>query len=151
SPPDPNPPDVNGGPMSPCPFRTALFRPQLEALEARTLLNNRFVVPVGAPVDNTVTFASLQTALTTGDHSAGDIIHIEPGATACTVTAAHLAAAVANLTIQGDPNAALAAVPMFTVGDGATIGPAQSGFTLRNVNVGLVAFGSLTFTTNVTI
>jgi hypothetical protein len=33
-------------------------RPFLEALEDRTLLNNRFVVPVGLPVDNATTFGT---------------------------------------------------------------------------------------------
>src|SRR6266436_6686719 len=51
----------------------------LEALESRTLLNNRFVVPVGVPVDNVNTFATLQAALTTATVNAGDVIQIEPG------------------------------------------------------------------------
>ena len=52
-------------------------RPVVEILESRTLLSNRFVVPVGVPVDNVTTFATLQAALTTGTVNAGDTIQIE--------------------------------------------------------------------------
>ena len=46
------------------------FRPRLECLEDRTLLNARFVVAVGAPVDNITNFATLSSALTTADSPA---------------------------------------------------------------------------------
>jgi hypothetical protein len=46
---------------SKCPRRSC--RPSLEALEDRTLLNNRFVVPIGVPVDNATSFGTLQMGL----------------------------------------------------------------------------------------
>src|SRR5262249_40284906 len=51
----------------------------------------------------------------------------------------------ANLTIQGDPNATLDTVPMFTVSDAVLLNQPQTGFTLQNVNVGLVTGGCLFF------
>src|SRR5262245_7590246 len=50
--------------------RSRRHRPHLEALEARALLNNRFVVPVGVPPDNVNTFGTLRAALTTPGVSA---------------------------------------------------------------------------------
>src|SRR5262245_50701401 len=79
-------------------------RPRLEALEERTLLNNRFVVPVGIPANNQTSFATLQAALATPGLTAGDVIQIEPGSAPGNLTNASLPA-VANLTIQGDPSA----------------------------------------------
>src|SRR5262245_8366684 len=78
-------------------------RLQVEALEERVVLNNRFVVPAGLPVNNSSNFATLQAALTTPGLAAGDVIQIEPGSTPGQITGAALKMpAVANLTIQGD-------------------------------------------------
>jgi hypothetical protein len=64
------------------------------------LLNNRFVVPVGVPVDNVTTFGSLSAALTTGGLNQGDVIQIEAGSNPGNVKASDLTAPnVANLTI----------------------------------------------------
>src|SRR5436305_1146554 len=93
--------------------RPVVFRPQLEALEERTLLNNRFVVPVGVPFDNTTNFATLEAALSTTGLVIGDTIQIEPGSAPGNLFSA--APPVANLTIQGDPAAPLAALPQFTL------------------------------------
>jgi hypothetical protein len=123
--------------------------PRLEILEDRTLLNNRFVVPVGVIPDNVTTFASLQAALTTSGLSAGDAIQIEPGSAPGNIANANLPA-VANLTIQGDAGVSAAQVPAFTVTDAVTVGSSQAGFTLRNVNV-MLQGGGLTFSANGTI
>ncbi len=132
--------------------RPVPFRPWLEALEARTLPNNRFVVPLGTAIDNATTFGTLHAALTTGVHSAGEVIQIEPGSHPGVVGNADLTApGVANLTIQGDPNAPLTAIPTFTVSNVVTIGSAESGFTLKNVNVELMTAASFSFDSSTTI
>ena len=128
--------------------RVPQARPAVEALEERTLLNNRFVVPITVPVDNQMTFATLQTALITPGLSAGDTIQIEPGSSPGNVVNADLPA-LANLTIQGDPGVAAAAIPQFTISDAFIA--AQAGFTLRNVNIGLVGAGSLALAANASI
>src|SRR5438105_834655 len=125
-------------------------RPVLEGLESRTLLNNRFVVPVGTPIDNMATFATLQAALTTAGLSPGDIIQIEPGSAPGNVVNANMPT-VANLTIQGDLAVSASALPQFTLSNAVTLVGTQIGFTLRNVNIGLVGAGSLTFSDNATI
>ncbi len=119
-------------------------RPTLEALEERTLLNNRFVVPILNPVDGVNTFASLHDALAAPGLSPGDVIQIEPGATPGTITNADLPA-VTNLTIQGDPAAGLAGTPQVTLADPVTIDGSRAGLTFRGVTLGLVGDGSLTF------
>jgi hypothetical protein len=130
-------------------------RPRLEALEARTLLNNRFVVPAGVPVDFATTFPDLQTALSTAGLVVGDAVQIEPGSAPGNVTL--LAPPVANLTIQGDPAAPLASIPQWTLSATFTESAAQTGFTLRNVNVGLISAGAvpndgaLVFNANATV
>ena len=111
-------------------------RPQLEALEDRTLLNSRFVVPA-ASADNATNFATLQAALTTPGLNPGDVIQIESGSAPGNVVNADLPA-VAGLTVRGDPTAALSAIPQFTVSDLFTVGPAQEGFAFRHVNIGLI-------------
>jgi Domain of unknown function (DUF4214) len=125
-------------------------RPELECLEERTLLNSRFVVPAGTMIDNQTTFATLQAALTTSGLSAGDIIQIEPGSSPGSITNANLPA-LANLTIQGDPTAGLTAIPTFNITDAVTISASQAGFSLKGVNVNLLAAGSLTFNANASI
>jgi Domain of unknown function (DUF4214) len=129
-------------------LRVPRSRPAVEALEERTLLNNRFVVPITVPVDNQTTFATLQTALTTPGLSAGDTVQIEPGSSPGNVVNADLPA-LANLTIQGDPGVAATAIPQFTISDAFIA--AQAGFTLRDVNIGLVGAGSLALNANAAI
>ncbi len=129
--------------------RPALYRPRLEVLEARTLLNNRFVLPLGVPVDNTTTFTTLQAALATAGLTAGDTIQIEPGSAPGNVTA--MAPPVASLTIQGDPNAPPGAIPLFTISGPFTAVPGLGRFTLKNVNAGLVDSGALTIQANFTL
>jgi hypothetical protein len=122
----------------------------VEVLEERTLLNNRFVVPAAASIDNVTTFATLQAALTTPGLSAGNVVQIQAGSSPGTIGNASLPA-VANLTIQGDPAAGLLATPAFGVTDPAVLGTNQAGFTLKGVNVTLSGAGSLTFNTNASI
>lgn len=122
----------------------------LEDLEKRTLLNNRFVVPVDTLIDNQTTFATLQAALTAPGLNANDIVQIEPGSLPGTIQNSDLPA-VANLSIQGDPAAALTSIPQFNITDPVVIGASQSGFTLRGVQVGFVNTGSLTLNANAVI
>jgi hypothetical protein len=122
----------------------------VEILESRTLLNNRFVVPVGVPADNQTTFTTLQAALTTPGLASGDTIQIKPGSAPGNLKNADLPS-LTNLTILGDPAAALAAIPQFNITDPVVIAAGRAGFTLKGVNVGLVTAGSLIFTANGTI
>jgi hypothetical protein len=122
------------------------YRPHLEGLEERTLLNSRFVVPTGANIDNQTNFATLQAALTTPGLVAGDSIQIEPGSSPGNIVNADVPQ-VMNLTIKG----AGLATPQFDITDAVAIGPAQAGFTLQAVKVGLTGAGSLTFNTDASI
>jgi hypothetical protein len=131
----------------PAPLRSTL---QLEALEERTLLNNRFVVPAGGDVNNVSTFATLQAALTTSGLVAGDVIQIEPGSAPGSITNADLPA-LKNLTLQGDPAVNSLSIPQFTLSDAVVVGASQAGFTLRGVNVGLTGAGSLTLNTSASV
>src|SRR5262245_49110237 len=120
--------------------RRLRIRPALEPLEDRTLLNNRLVVPVGIPVDNSTTFATLQAALTTAGLVSGDVIQIEPGSAPGNVVNANFTTAftsAASLTIQGDPAAGVFGTPLFTISDATTIGAAST-LNLKNVNLGLI-------------
>ena len=120
------------------------FRPLLECLEERTLLNARFVVPIGI-ADNVSNFATLQSALSTTGLNTGDTITILSGSTPGDVTTDP---GLATLTIQGDPNNNLSAIPQFTVSSALTV---TGSLTLRNVNVALVGAGALTFSGNSSI
>jgi hypothetical protein len=116
------------------------------------LLNNRFVVPVGQPVDNVTTFASLAAALTTAGLNPGDVIQIDAGSNPGNVKASDLTAPnVANLTIQGDPATALSLIPHFTASEVTILGASMTGFTLKNVNVDLIDGGRLEFDGSTTI
>jgi hypothetical protein len=123
--------------------------PQLEILEERTLLNSRFVVPIGVAPDNHTAFATLRAALTTSGLAAGDVIQIEPGSAPGGLKNADLPA-LASLTIQGDPAVAASELPAFTVEDAVAIASSQAGFTLKNVNVVLQG-GGLDFQANFTL
>jgi hypothetical protein len=122
-------------------------RLSVEALEDRMLMNNRFVVP--GMVNNVTTFASLHDALTAPGLNAGDIIQIEPNSSPGQLVDADVPA-VRNLTIQGDPAFGVQSIPYLTVGDEVEIGPAQQGFTLKNVQVD-VQTGDFYFTADGTI
>jgi hypothetical protein len=113
--------------------RRARFCPQIEALETRLVMNNRFVVPV-AQADNVATFGSLSAALTTPGLQAGDTIQVEPGSTPGSISALP---AVQNLTIQGDPAFRPDNIPTFTVASTITVDAARAGLTLRGANVKL--------------
>jgi hypothetical protein len=130
------------------------LRPHVEVLEERTLLNNRFVAPVGVPVDNMTTFANLQTALTTPGLATGDTIEIEPGSAPGNVVNANFTTAfgggVTMLTIQGDPAVGLAGIPQVTISDSTTIAAADT-LNLNDANVGLIAAGGLEFVGNTSI
>jgi hypothetical protein len=121
-------------------------RLEVELLEERTLLNNRFIVPAGAGVDNSTTFATLSAALTTSGLATGDVIQIEPGSAPGTIVNADLPG-LKNLTIQGDPAADRQTIPAFSIADAVVLGSSQSAFTLHGVNVALAAAGSLTLNT----
>src|SRR6266498_3830200 len=86
------------------------YRLAVEPLEDRITPNNRFVVPLGAAVDNATTFHTLATALTTAGLASGDIIQIEPGSEASSIADADLPA-VTNLTIRGDRSFPLVELP----------------------------------------
>ena len=109
------------------------------------MLNSRFVVPVGASVDNVSTFSTLQAALTRPGLTAGDVIQIDRGSAPGTIHNADLPA-LPSLTIRGDPGSTAANLPAFTVADSVTIDSSRAGFTLANVNV--VLQGGLTFNAN---
>jgi hypothetical protein len=127
--------------------RGRFVRPQVEALEERTLLSTiRTVVAVGLPVDGLTTFKSLAAALHASNYHASDIIQIEPGSAPGDVVNADLTApAVTNLTIQGDPLVPLSTIPTFTVSDSTLIGSSESGIAFAHVNIGLVNSGDLDF------
>jgi hypothetical protein len=118
-------------------------------LEERTLLNNRFVMPLGFPPDNVTTFATLKAALTATGLFAGDTVQIEPGAAPGALANADLPA-IANLTIRGDLAAGPHEYQPIILADGLTVTPAQAGLALRNLNLTLQG-GGLTFTGNATL
>jgi hypothetical protein len=107
-------------------------RPELEALEERLVLNNRFVTP-GA-VDNVTTFATLKAALTTPGLQAGDVIQIEPGSNPGHISNGDIPA-LKNLTIQGDPAADVQSIPYFYTDTPVFINLPRQGFTLKNVEM----------------
>jgi hypothetical protein len=104
-------------------------RLEVEALEERMLLNNRFVVPAGLE-DNLTKFASLKAAFAAPALSAGDVIQIEQGSSPGVLFNADIPD-LKNLTIQGDPTVDTSALPLFAL-EAVTIDAAQQGFTLRN-------------------
>ena len=126
-------------------------RLHLECLEERTLLNNRFVVPLAVAADNVNSFHTLSTALTTVGVVAGDIIQIQLGSSPGNITDANLDAALAatggNLTVQGELAAGVAEIPAFGVSDALTI--SQPNFTLQNVQMNLIG-GNVAYLTGAT-
>jgi hypothetical protein len=110
-------------------------RPQLEGLEERLVMNNRFVVPV-AQADNVSKFATLQNALTTPGLGAGDVIQIEPGSLPGFISNIDLPK-VQNLTIRGDAHVKAEDLPAFIVSDALIIQPAANNLTLQNVHAQL--------------
>ncbi len=130
------------------------FQPSLESLEERTLLNNRMVVPMSAGADNVTTFTSLQAALTTNKSgfTSGNTITIEPYSVPGTLPGTDLASpGVTNLAIEGMPAQPLSSIPAFTIDSAGTIGSAEMGLMLKDVNVDFSGSGSLTFNTNATV
>jgi hypothetical protein len=105
----------------------------LEVLEDRTLLNNRFVVPLDIVPNNVTTFSNIGLALTTPGLAAGDVIQIERGATPGTIVSADVAGVPPNLTIQGDPAYGAVEIPAFVIGEALTI--SQPNITLKNVSM----------------
>src|SRR5262249_35500731 len=85
--------------------------PTLEHLEDRTLLNNRFIVPVGVLADNVATFDSLRAALTAPGLNGGDIVQLQPGSAPGNIANADIPN-LTNLTIQGDPAVSAAEIPV---------------------------------------
>ncbi len=135
------------------PRRPAGCTLRLEPLEDRLTPNNRFVVPVGVPVDNVTNFATLSSALSTAGLTTGDTVQIESGAAPGNVvnanfTAAFLTATV--LTIRGDDSVPVSAVPLFTISDATTIAATRT-LNLDNANLGLITAGALTFNGNANI
>jgi hypothetical protein len=118
-------------------------------LEDRTLLNNRFVMPLGFPPDNATTFATLKAALTAPGLFAGDAVQIEPGAAPGAIANADLPA-VSNLTIRGDLAAGPHEAQPIILTDPVNITGAQAGLALRNLNLVLQG-GGLTFSGNATL
>ena len=108
---------------------------EIESLEERMLMNNRFVV--SGPADNVTKFTSLQAALSTPGLKAGDVIQIEPGSSPGHIVNADLPM-LQNLTIQGDPAADVKTIPYVFLDDFVTIGPAQEGFTLRHLELDIL-------------
>jgi hypothetical protein len=129
------------------------LRPQVEVLEERTLLNNRFVVPLGVPVDNSTSFTNLRAALTTAGLVTGDTIEIEPGSAPGNVMNSDFTTAFSGatrLTIQGNPAVGLAGIPQFTITDAVVIAAADT-LNLNVANVGFFDTGALTFNGNTSI
>ena len=122
-------------------------RLDVEALEERMLMNNRFVVPAGLD-DGLTKFATLKAAFAAPGLSAGDVIQIEPGANLGVLGNADIPD-LKNLTIQGDPGVDVSSLPVFGL-DAVTIDPAQQGFTLRNVKF-VIEGGTLTIDADATI
>jgi hypothetical protein len=116
----------------------------LEPLEDRLLLNNRFVIP-GTP-DGVTNFATLQAAFAAPGLKAGDVIQIEPGSNPGHIHNADVPL-VKNLTIQGDPSSDLVSIPYYFLDDEVKIGSAQTGFTLKHLEMDVFG-GTLQFTTN---
>jgi hypothetical protein len=110
------------------------FRPQLEGLEERLVLNNRFVVPT-TQADNVANFATLQAALKAPGLATGDVIQIEPGSVPGFIGSADLPK-VQNLTIQGDPTVNARSLPAFVASD-LIIQQATNNLTLKNVHVAI--------------
>jgi hypothetical protein len=126
-------------------------RPWLVALEERTLLNNRFVVPA-VEADNVTRFTTLSAALTTPGLASGNIIQIEPGSSFGDVSATTgLPACFSSLTIQGDPAVPRSDSPGFTISGAFDLTASQSNFTLSKVNFTLTGSGELTFPANASI
>jgi hypothetical protein len=119
--------------------RPPRFRPQLEALEERLVMNNRFVVPL-AQADNVTKFATLQAALTNPGLAAGDVIQIEPGSSPGSIGGGDLRS-VQNLTIRGDASVRAADLPAFDVTSTLIVGSNQAGLALRNVHFTLSTGG----------
>jgi hypothetical protein len=111
------------------------------------VMNTYFVVP-GAG-DNVTTFGTLHDALTTPGLQNGDVIQIEPGSIPGTIVGGDLPA-VQHLTIQGDPNSDLQAVPYFYLDSKVLITPALQGFTLKHAQLDTLN-GTLDFLTDGTI
>lgn len=127
-------------------------RLQVEILEDRVLLNNRFVVPAGTTVDNVTNFATLQAALTTSGLASGNVIQIEPGSSPGNVSGVNLPDL--PLTIQGDPAGGRINIPQFTISDATSLDisqAGQAGFTLKNLNIGLIDSGQIIFGVSGTI
>jgi hypothetical protein len=125
----------------------------LELLEDRLVLHNHYVVPSNIVADQVTTFATLSDALIEPGLTIGDIVQIEPGSTPGNVFAIDFAAAFVQasaLTVQGDPGAGLSSIPEFLLSDATTIAAIDT-LTLKNVNVGLVSTGALTFSGSGTI
>jgi hypothetical protein len=118
-----------------------------EPLEDRLVLNNRFVIP-GTP-DGVTHFSTLQAAFAALGLKAGDVIQIEPGSNPGHIHNADIPA-IKNLTIQGNPNSDLVSIPYFILDDEVKIGSAQTGFTLKHLEVDVVG-GTLQFSADGTI
>ncbi len=123
------------------------FKPQVECLEERMVLNNRFVVPL-AQVDNVTRFETLKKAFAAPGLSAGSVIQIEASSSPGVLFNADIPE-LQNLTIQGNPGLSHLLMPTFAL-DAVTIDAARQGFTLRNVQFN-VEVGTLTIAANSTI
>jgi len=135
-------------PLQPATIRRVKpFRPQVEGLEERMLLNNRFVVPVGQD-DNLTKFTTLKAAFATPGLSAGAVIQIEANSNPGVLFNGDFPE-LKNLTIQGNPNVSTSHLPAFALA-AVTIDAARQGFTLRNVQF-TVEVGTLTIAANSTI
>jgi hypothetical protein len=138
-----------GRSRSPGNGRRPRCRPQLEPLEERLVMNNRFVVPQ-AQNDNVTKFTTLQAALTAPGLAAGDVIQIEPGSVPGSIGGADMPA-VQNFTIQGDPSVRAEDLTAFDVTSGLDITQSQAGLTLRNVHFTLNTTGNIQILADATI
>jgi hypothetical protein len=116
--------------------RQAPRRPQLEALEDRVVPATLYVVPSGQPG-----FHTIQSAVAAASN--GDVIQIEPfqGGSGNSVTDNTLSTFTttitqAQLTIQGDPNAALAEIPTITGNN--FVSPNQPALRITSSGAGIV-------------
>lgn len=124
-------------------------RLDLESLEDRLVMNNRFVVAANL-ADNVTKFESLKTALTAPGLNNGDVIQIEQGATPGALTTAMLPL-VKNLTIQGNadvrPEDFAKAI---TLNDSVKFSASQQGITFKHLRFELTG-GEFEFNTNAAI
>src|SRR5262245_53630046 len=131
--------------------RQPRFRPRLESVEDRTVLNNRFIVPFNAAADDVTNFHTLSAALNPAGLASGNVIEIEwgsmPGSISNATMGTALNATGGNLTIRGNPAIAASELPAVSTSDSIVVN--KPNLTLQNLNLAL-AGGNLVFQSGAT-